>query len=118
MSETIAVEVLIGTPPTSKCEETIEILQELIRRHPDELRLVVFRRGVDFMPPELQLQVPDLEEDLAPKPVSAQMRRIIAKGSAVPYVVIDGDNFSATEVPKMEDLEARVQKIFQSIVTS
>ncbi len=112
MSQTIAVEVLIGTPPTSKCEETIETLKELIRRHPDELRLVVFRRGVDFMPPELRLEVPDVE-DLTPKPVSAQMRRIIAKGSAVPYVVVDGDNFSATEVPNLEDLEARVQEILQ-----
>ncbi len=114
MNHPILVEVLIGTPPTSKCEETVGILQELIRRHPDELRLVVFRRGVDFMPPELQLQVTDVEEDLTPKPVSAQMRRIIAKGCAVPYVVVDGDNFSASEVPNLEDLEAKVQQVLQS----
>jgi hypothetical protein len=117
MSQTIAVEVLIATPPTSKCEETIRILEELIRRHPDELRMVVFRRGVDFMPPELRLQAPGVEEDLTPKPVSAQMRRIIDKGSAVPYVVVDGENFSALEVPNLEELEARVQQILQATAT-
>ncbi len=115
MNNQILVEVLIGTPPTSRCEETVGILHELIRRHPDELTLVVFRRGVDFLPPELQLVVPGLEEELTPKPVSAQMRRIIAKGCAVPYVVVDGDNFSATEVPRLEDLEAKVQQVLQSV---
>jgi hypothetical protein len=41
MSKTIIVEALIASPPTSKCQETMGLLEETIRRHPDELRLVV-----------------------------------------------------------------------------
>jgi hypothetical protein len=117
MSKIIVIEALIATPPTSKCEETIEILEELIRRHPDELRLVVFRRGVDFMPPELRLKVPNCEEDVTPKQTSVQMRQLIQKGSAVPCVVVGGDLLSTFEVPNPKELEARVHQILKSTST-
>jgi hypothetical protein len=113
MSSQILVEVLIATPPTSKCEQTLAILEELVRHHPDEVRLVVFRRGVDFMPPELQMKVPGLEEDPAPKPVSGQMRVICQKGSNVPYVVVDGENYSTLVVPDPQELEAKIQMLLQ-----
>lgn len=50
MSRIIKLEVLIAWPPTSKCQETIRILEEVVRRHPDELRLLVFKRGIDLSP--------------------------------------------------------------------
>ncbi len=111
MSKNILVEALIATPPTSRCQETIEILEELVRRHPDEVRLVVFRRGVDFMPDELRLEMPECGEDITPKQASLQMRTLINKGSAVPSCVVDGVLFSSFEVPNLEKLEARVQEI-------
>ncbi len=114
MSKTILVEVLIATPPTSKCLETIEILEELVRRYPDEVQLVVFRRGVDFMPSELRLEVPNCEEDVVPKQASPQMRQLIHKASVVPSVVMDGDLLSSAVVPNLEELEARVQDVLLS----
>lgn len=116
MSKIIKVEVLIATPPTSKCEETIAILEDLIRSHPDETRLYVFRRGVDFIPPELMLEEPGAGEANAEamKEISVQMRQLINKGCAVPTVVVDGVIFSSLVVPDREELEKRVQEILQS----
>lgn len=114
MSKTIKVEVLIATPPTSKCEETIAVLEDLVRRHPDETRLLVFRRGVDFLPPELQMEQPEAGESGPIREASVQMRQLINKGCAVPTVVVDGVLFSSLAVPDREELEKRVQEILQS----
>ena len=111
MSKIIKVEVLIATPPTSRCQETIGVLEELVRRHPDELRLVVFRRGIDFVPDEMRLEMPEGGEDYTPKPASLQMRVLAQKGSAVPSTIVDGVLFSSYAVPNPEELEARVQEI-------
>ena len=114
MSKIIKVEALIATPPTSKCQEMIGILEEIVRRHPEELRLVVFKRGVDFVPEELRLEVSKSGEDLTPKEVSLQMRTLIQKGSAVPSCVVNGVLFSSFVVPNLEELEARVQEVLLS----
>jgi hypothetical protein len=96
MSKIIKLEALIAWPPTSKCQETIGILEEVVRRHPDELRLVVFKRGMDAFPEE----------------ASAGMKCLIQKSSPVPACVVNGMFFSTSVVPKLEELEARVQEVF------
>lgn len=111
MSQIITLEVLIATPPTSKCEETIRVLEEVVRSHPDETRLVVFRRGVDFAPPELQMEANLPPENCIPKEASIQMRTLITKGRAMPTCVVNGEVFSTFEEPNAEKLEAKVQEI-------
>jgi len=111
MDKIVKVEVLIATPPTRKCEQTLEVLREIVRRYPEETRLVVFRRGIDFVPEELQMREYVSEEDCQPKEASLQMRTLITKGRAVPTVVIDGELFSTFEVPGLEDVEKKVQEI-------
>lgn len=111
MNKTVVLEVLIATPPTIKCEETVEVLEEVVRRFPDEARLVVFRRGIDFMPEEMWDKEYVSEEDCAPKEASLQMRTIINKGRSVPTVVVDGELFTAFEVPNIEDLEKKVKEV-------
>lgn len=113
MGRLITLEVLIATPPTSKCEQTVEVLKEIVRRFPDETRLVVFRRGIDFMPEELQMKEFVSEEDCSPKEASLQMRVIINKGRAVPTVVVDGELFSTAEPPNLNELEAKVKELLQ-----
>lgn len=113
MSNIITMEVLIATPPTSKCEQTIEVLKEIVRRYPDETRLVVFRRGVDFLPEELQMREFVSEEDCVPKEASLQMRTFINKGRAVPTVVVAGECFSTSEPPRLEELEEKVRQLLQ-----
>lgn len=95
--KTLVVEALIASPPTSKCQETIENIEEIIRRHPDELRLVVFERGIDIFPSE----------------ASIGMKVIMQKGSPVPAVIINGSVFSTCKVPKIEELEAGVEEMFK-----
>jgi hypothetical protein len=113
MDKIIIIEALIATPPTSKCKETIRILEETIRRHPDELRLVVFKRGVDFVPEELRQEASRSEEAYPSQQASLQMRVLIQKGSAVPSVVVNGVLFSSFVVPDPEELEAKVQEILR-----
>ncbi|OJX47117.1 MAG: hypothetical protein BGO78_16695 [Chloroflexi bacterium 44-23] len=114
MSKIIHLEVLIATPPTSKCEETVKILQEIVHHHPNEARLVVFKRGIDFMPDELRMKEYMTEEDYVPKEPSIQMRQLITKGRAVPTVIVDGVLFSTFDVPNLDEVEAVVQKILLS----
>ncbi len=113
MSRIIKLEVLIATPPTEKCEETIKVLEEVVRRHPDEARLVVFRRGVDFVPEEMRIMENVSEEDRVPKEASLQMRVLITKCRAIPTVILDGELFSTYDVPVLEKLEAKVQEVLQ-----
>jgi hypothetical protein len=71
-------------------------MEEIVRRHPDELQLVVFKRGVDFL------------DDNA----SEGMKNLMMKGCAVPACVVNGVLFSSKVVPNLEELEARVQEVF------
>jgi hypothetical protein len=114
MNKNIKIEVLIATPPTSKCQETLAVLEEIVRRYPDETRLLVFRRGVDFLPPELRMEKPEAGEGEIIREASVQMRQLINKGCAVPTVVVDGVLFSSLVVPDREELERRMQEILQS----
>ncbi len=98
MSNIIKLEAWIGSPPTSKCQETIGILEEVVHRHPDEARLVVYKRGVDVSPDD----------------ASMGMKTLIQKGSPVPTVVVNGMFLSSSVVPKLEELEARVQEVLLS----
>jgi len=96
MSKIIKLEALIAWPPTSKCQETIQVMEEIVRRHPDGLQLVVFKRGVDLFPDD----------------ASAGMKNLMMKGCQVPACVVNGVLFCAKEVPDLEALEARVQEVF------
>lgn len=112
MSKKIKLEVLIATPPTSKCEETMENLREIVRRFPEETSLVIFKRGIDFMPEDFRLEEFMTAEDYLPKEEpSLQMRVLITKGRSVPTVIVDGELFCACEVPEVDKLNERVEEI-------
>ncbi len=97
MSKTIKIEALIAWPPISKCQETIAILEEVIRRHPVDMRLTVVKRGVDIYPEE----------------ASMGMKNLMQKGCPVPACVVNGVLFSSCVVPELEKLEARVEEVLQ-----
>jgi hypothetical protein len=94
VSKSVKLEALIAWPPTSKCRETIEVLEEVVRRHPDAVRLVVFKRGTREFPEQ-------------PGP---SMLTLMHKGSTVPACLVNGRFFSSCQVPKLEELEAKVQE--------
>lgn len=94
MNQTIKIEVLIGWPPTTKCRETVDVLEEVVRRHPEHVRLVVFKRGVREWPE---------------KP-SPSMIKLVHKGSTVPACFVDGELFAMLRVPTLGEVEAKVAK--------
>lgn len=95
MSKSIKLEAYIAWPPTSLCEETIRVMEEAVRRHPDELQLLVFKRGVDLFPDE----------------ASVGMKNLMQKSCQVPACVVNGVLFSSREAPKLEELEVRLQEV-------
>ena len=98
MTTTIIVEALIASPPTSKCQETIEVLEKVVQQHPDEVRLIIFKRGIDFVPTD----------------ASMAMRCLIQKSSPIPACVINGLFFSSRDVPKLEEVEIRVNEAIKN----
>lgn len=114
MSKKVKLEILIATPPTSKCEETVENLREIVRRYPEIASLVIFKRGIDFMPEDFRMEEYMTEEDYRPKEdPSLQMRTLITKARTVPTVIVDGEFFSACEVPELDKLEEKINEILQ-----
>ena len=94
MNKMVKLEALIAWPPTSKCREMIAVLEEVVRRYPDRVKLVVFERGM---------------REYREKP-SAAMAALIHKGSLVPVCLVDGALVCRSQVPTLEDLEAKVQE--------
>jgi hypothetical protein len=92
MEKTVKLEAFIGWPPTSKCRETLQVLDEVVQRHPGEVRLVVFKRGI---------------HEYAEKP-SPPVVKLIHKGSAVPVCFIDGFLLAMLRVPTPEEVETKV----------
>ena len=95
MSKMVKLEGLVGWPPTGKCRETLDVLEEIVRRHPDEVRLTVYHRG-------------DLEY---PETPSVVVSVLINKGSTIPAVIVNGTLFSKLRVPTLEEVEAEVQMV-------
>jgi hypothetical protein len=95
MSKIVKLETLVGLPPTSKCQETISVLEEVVRRHPDEARLAVYHRG-------------ELDN---PENSSVVMSVLLQKGCAIPAVVVNGALFSKLRVPTLEEVDTEVQRV-------
>ena len=98
MSKIIKIEVLIASPPTSRCQKLIGIMEEIVRRYPDKSRLGVFTRGMETFPE---------------KP-SVTMEGLMRKGSVIPACVVENVCFSSAQVPELEEMEAKVQKAILS----
>lgn len=45
MSAKLKLEVYVASPPTRKCRALLAVLETVVRRHPEQLQLVVFARG-------------------------------------------------------------------------
>ena len=95
MTKTVKLEALVGWPPTGKCRETLSVLEEIVRRHPDEVQLIVYHRG-------------DLDYPGTP---SVVVSVLLNKGSTIPAIIVNGTLFSKLRVPTLEEVEAEVQRV-------
>jgi hypothetical protein len=91
MSAKVKLEAFVAQPPTSKCQQLIAALEEIVRRYPEQARLVVFERGAPWT------ETP-----------SRVVRVMVHKGGTVPACAVDGQFVSVGEVPSVADLEVRL----------
>ena len=95
-STKVKLEAYVAQPPTKKCQEVIDAMEEVVRRHPEKARLVVCGRGAPW-----------------PEPPSAVLQLLVHKGARVPVCLVDGVLVAAGQIPTVEDLEARLVRALQ-----
>lgn len=97
MSPTIKLEAFTGWPPTTKCQELVNVMEEVVRRYPDEARFVCYRRGVTTWS----------------EPPSMGLKALYYKGSLVPACFVDGEMIArGGHVPTLEQIETELLKAF------
>lgn len=97
MGEKLALEIYIARPPTRKCREMIAVMEEVVQRHPDEVRLVVFERGVPWQ-----------EE-----PCTALKTNVNKGGGGVPLAFVGGKFLVGDHVPTLEDVEGKIAEVLR-----
>ena len=91
MDEKIRMEIYIARPPTSKCRELVAIMEEMVGRYPDRVRLVIFERGAPWS-----------EEP------SLALKYALHKGATVPMCYVDGKLVVGGKVPAPDEVERAV----------
>jgi len=97
MAEKVKLEVLVARPPTRQCRAVIAVMEEVVRRYPDQVRLVVFEEGAPW--PE--------------QPTPALMYALL-KGSIVPACYVDGKLLVDARVPTLDEVEQAVAALLTS----
>ena len=96
MNGKVTLEAFVAQPPTSKCQQVIAAMEEIVRRYPEQARLVVFGRGVPWTE--------------TPSPV---VRAMVHKGGIVPACAVAGQFVTVGQVPTVADLEARLLRALE-----
>jgi len=92
MEETIKLEIYAARPPTSKCRKVIAVMEEMVHRYPDRVRLVVFERGAPW-----------------PEEPSLALRYALLKGNTVPMCYVDGLFVVGGKVPTPDEIEQAIE---------
>ncbi len=95
MDEKLTLEIYIARPPTHKCQAMIAVMEEAVQRHPDEVRLIIFERGVPWQ-----------EE-----PCTALKANINKGGGGVPLAFVGGKFLVGDRVPTPEDVEGKIAEV-------
>jgi len=92
MDEKIRMEIYIARPPTSKCRELVAIMEEMVGRYPDQVRLVVFERGAPW-----------------PEEPSRALKYALHKAATVPMCYVDGKLVVGGKVPAPGEVERAIE---------
>jgi lipoate-protein ligase A len=87
--ETLVV-LYVGNPPTSKCRQLIEMVNKAVSSRMDEVKVVVWRRGLGGQQHPIESMPPVIIH--------------LSKANILPAVVINGEVKFALEVPLESDL--------------
>jgi hypothetical protein len=88
LSKWVRIEAYVACPPTSRCRQMIAMLEHAVRRHPGEVRLVVFERGAAW-----------------PEEPSRALKYAFSKGSTVPMCFVDGRFVVGGKLPNADEIE-------------
>lgn len=94
MAEKIKLEAYIARPPTRKCREVIAVLEEAVRRYPDEVRLVVFERGAPW-----------------PEQPCEALRFAMDKEEGIPLCFAGGKFIVGARPPTLDEVEAKIAEV-------
>jgi hypothetical protein len=93
-ADKVKLEIYIARPPTSKCREVIAVMEEVVRRYPDQVRLVIFERGRKEHPEE----------------PSRALKYAIHKGGTVPLSFAGGKLVVGGKVPTLDAVIRGMEK--------
>lgn len=99
MDEKVTLEAYVAQPLTSKCREVIAVMEETVRRYPDQARLMVFERGM-----------PWLEEP------SHNLKYAIHKANTVPMCFAGGKLVAGGRVPTLDEVVHAVENALKGRV--
>jgi hypothetical protein len=95
MEEKVKLEVYIARPPTKKCREVVAVMEEVMRRYPDQVRLVTFERGAPW-----------------PEEPSRALKYALQKGSTIPMCYVDGKLVVGGKVPAPNEVQRAIEIAF------
>jgi hypothetical protein len=95
MDEKVKLEVYIARPPTTKCREVVAVMEEVMRRYPDQVRLVTFERGAPW-----------------PEEPSRALKYALQKGSTIPMCYVDGKLIVGGKVPAPNEVQRAIEIAF------
>ncbi len=86
------LEILVASPPTSKCKQIISSMKAMVEKYPDRLRLDIYYAG-------MQLTI-----------IPTRGYQCEGKLKKVPSVFVNGICAANGEVPDFEELEKMVEE--------
>ena len=98
LDERVKLEAYVARPPTRKCRQVIAVMEEIVRRYPGQVRLVVFERGAEW-----------------PEEPSRALRYALHKGSTVPMCYVDGKFVVGGKVPTLDEVEQGIESALEPV---
>lgn len=92
----IRIEILVASPPTSKCKELIDLIEGFVERYPDQLRLDIYYAG----------------SKMSVEPTEGYQNDPDGKRRKVPSAYVDGGKVASDEIPS----EKEISDIIESLV--
>ncbi|MCD6116970.1 hypothetical protein DRQ07_06495 [candidate division KSB1 bacterium] len=95
MSDTeqrVRVELLLASPPTSKGKKILEMIEQIINKFPDKIRVDIYYAG----------ETPDVSPSAG--------YQSAGKFKKIPSIFINSSKFWEREVPEYEELENAVKQ--------
>ncbi len=89
----LRIELLVASPPTSKCNKLIDMMEDFVEKYPNRLRLDVYYAG----------------SQMSVEPTEGYQRDPDGKQRKVPSAYVNGDKIASDEVPSREKVSKKIE---------